>query len=182
MEGSELFVIANDKKVKITIEVSKYDLEKIALDQQATITINNHQYEGHVAKIDRYAHMNQSGASVLGADIHIDNPDENIYLGIEGKVSIETAALSDILLVPIECINSDTTGDFCLVVEDGSIVRKDVELGISSDEYSQIVSGLAEGDQVIAEVTGDLTEGMNVTPVEEKDDQEAEPSAGLTIE
>lgn len=165
-EGMELFTIANDKQVKVSIEVSKYDLPKIALNQRATIEINNKEYEGYVAKIDRFAHANASGASVLSADIHIDNPDENIYLGIEGKVSIKTADVADVILVPMECINSDTEGDFCYVVENNIVVRKDVEIGISSDEYTQVLSGLKEGEQVIAVVTSDISEGMEVTPMD----------------
>lgn len=171
MEGSELFTIANDKKIKVSIDVSKYDLEKIQLNQKAIVTINNKEYEGYVAKIERFAHMNQSGAKVLGADIHIENPDDNIYLGIEGKVSIETASLEHVLLLPMECINSDTTGDFCYCIENGTVVRKDLELGISSALFSEVRSGLQEGDSVVSEVTTDMEEGMSVTPVEDEPEE-----------
>ena len=166
-QGSPLLTIANENKVKVAIEVSKYDLAKIALDQKATITINNKEYEGYVAKIDRFAHTNQSGASVLSADIHINNPDDNIYLGIEGKVSIQTAEVKDALLLPMECINTDTEGDFCFVVENGVIVRRNVEIGISSDEYSQVISGIKEGDQVVSQVSADIEEGISVTVVDD---------------
>lgn len=166
-QGTPLFTIANEKQVKVAIEVSKYDLARIAVNQQAEIVINNKEYEGYVAKIDRFAHTNASGASVLSADIHISNPDENIYLGIEGKVSIQTAEVKDVILIPMECINADTEGDFCYVVENGIIVRKNVEIGVSSDEYSEVLSGLKEGEQVVSQVSGELVEGMKVTPMDE---------------
>ena len=166
-QGTPLFTIANEKQVKVAIEVSKYDLARIAVNQQAKIVINNKEYEGYVAKIDRFAHTNASGASVLSADIHISNPDENIYLGIEGKVSIQTAEVKDVILIPMECINADTEGDFCYVVENGIIVRKNVEIGVSSDEYSEVLSGLKEGEQVVSQVSGELVEGMKVTPMDE---------------
>lgn len=181
MEGTELFTLANDKKVKVTIEVSKYDLAKIALNQKADIEINNHKYVGYVAKIDRFAHANQSGASVLNADIHIDNPDDNIYLGIEGKVSIQAASVENVVLAPIECVNSDTEGDFCYVVEDNKVVRKELEVGIFADEYVEVKSGLKAGDKVIAEVTGDIVEGIVVTAVEEKVEEES-GNAAVTVE
>ena len=166
-QGTPLFTIANEKQVKVSIEVSKYDLSKIAVDQQAKITINNKEYEGYVAKIDRFAHENKSGASVLSADIHINNPDENIYLGIEGKVSIQTGEVKDAILIPMECINADMEGDFCYVVEDGVIVRRNVEIGISSDEYSQVISGLKEGEQVVSQVDSSIIEGMSATPIDD---------------
>lgn len=178
-QGTPLFTIANDKMVKVSIEVSKYDLAKISLNQSAKIIINNQEYEGYVAKIDRFAHTNASGASVLGADIHINNPDENIYLGIEGKVNIQTAEVKDAVLIPMECINADTEGDFCYVVENGVIVRKNVEIGISSDEYSEVLSGLKEGEQVVAQVSGDLVEGMKVTPVDGEGEIEKD---GITVD
>lgn len=125
-------------------------------------------YEGTVTKINGMAQVNATGAATVTADIHIDNPDERIYLGIEAKVKVESASEENVLLVPVACVNYDTKGAFCYIVEDGILVRRDVEAGISSDTQIQIISGLKAGDQVITEVTMDLVEGMEVTPMPEE--------------
>lgn len=166
-QGTPLFTLDSIEKVKVTISVSKYDLEKLATGQKAVITINGHDYNGTVSAINRIAQANQQGTPMVNADIHIDNPDENIFLGVEAKVKIETANRTQVLLVPMECINSDTKGDFCYIVEDGKIVRKDVTTGISSDLYIEIESGLTKGDKVVTDLNAMLEEGMSVTPVEE---------------
>ena len=62
-------------------------------------------------------------------------------------------------------MNYDTKGAFCYVVENGVIIRRDVEAGISSDMQIQIIKGLEAGEQVITQITGDLNEGMEVTPM-----------------
>ncbi len=165
-EGTQLFVLQNLDALKVTVEVTKYDLAQIQVGQKATITINGKEYTGSVSKVNGMAQVNASGASVVTADIHIDNPDETLYLGIEAKVKIQCESKKDVLLVPIECVNYDTQGSFCYVVEDGLITRKEVEVGISSDTMIQIAEGLKKGDQVISDNTGELTEGMEVTPVE----------------
>ena len=50
-------------------------------------------------------------------------------------------------------------------MEDGIVVRKDVETGVSSDTYIEIVNGLKENDQVMTDVSLAITEGMEVMPI-----------------
>lgn len=167
-EGVQLFVLQSTEDMKVSVNVTKYDLSQIKVGQTAVITINGKQYEGTVTKINGMAQVNTNGASTVTADIHINNPDEAIYLGIEAKVQIESARKEQALLAPIECVNYDTEGAFCFVVEDGVIVRKKVEVGITSDTKVEIISGLKGGEQVITQVTTDLGEGMEVTPMPEE--------------
>jgi HlyD family secretion protein len=175
VEGAELFTIQNADALKVSLAVSKYDIEKLAIGQKADITINGKSYTGEVSNISKVASTNNAGAVVINTDIHIDNPDDNIVLGVEAKVSIKTAEEKNVLLVPIAAVNYASDGVFCYVAENGVLVRKEVETGISSDEYVQILSGLSEGDAVITDVTGDMTEGMAVTAVsaDEADAQNA---------
>lgn len=163
MEGTKLLTLANSDKVKVDISVTKYDLEKLAVGQKAEITVSGHKYEGEITKINKMATLNNSGTPVVGAEVRITNPDENIYLGIEAKILIHTASVSKVLVLPVECVNADKEGDFVYVVENGIVVRKNVTTGISSDTYIEIKEGLSEGEQVISTVTTGITEGMPVT-------------------
>lgn len=165
-QGTPLFTVKSLEKVKATISVSKYALEKIAIGQKAVITINGKEYEGTLSAINKIAVENQSGTPLVTVDIHIENPDSNIFIGVEAKVSLETAKKEQVLLVPLECVNSDTKGDFCWIVVDGKASRKEVETGISDDTYTEIVSGLSEGDMVVTDMTLDLQEGMTVITTE----------------
>lgn len=165
-EGTPLFKLQSIEKVKATISVSKYDLEKVALGQKAKITINGKEYEGTLSAINKIAQANQSGTPMVSVDIHIENPDENIFLGVEAKVSLETAKKEKALLIPVESVNSDMNGDFCWIVANGIVTRKDIETGISTDTYVEVLSGLKEGDQVVTDMTITLEEGMEVMPVE----------------
>ena len=176
VEGAELFTIQNADALKVSLAVSKYDIEKLEIGQTADITINGKSYTGEVSNISKVASTNNAGAVVIDTDIHIDNPDDSIVLGVEAKVSIKTAEEKNVLLVPIAAVNYASDGVFCYVAENGVLVRKEVETGISSDEYVQILSGLSEGDAVVTDVTGDMTEGMAVIPVsaDEADAQNAQ--------
>lgn len=166
--GMQLFMLQNTDELKVSVNVSKYDLAQIKVGQKAEITINGAVYRGSVTKINGMAQANAQGAATVTADIHIDNPDENIYLGIEAKVKIQSDAVENALIVPVECVNYDTKGAFCYVVDNGVLLRKDVEAGISTDTQIQIIMGLKAGEQVVTQVTGELSEGMEVTPMPEE--------------
>jgi len=161
-QGSELFKIQSTKNVKVVVELSKYDLEKIKMGQKADLTINGNKYEGTVASISRVANTNANGAAVVKAEIHIDNPDENLFLGIEAKVKIQCETVKEAMTLPLTCVNYDTKGSFCYVVVDGVIERREVTTGLSSDHSVQIIEGIDSNDEVITEVNEMIAEGMSV--------------------
>lgn len=162
-EGMQLFTIHNTDKLKVTLAVTKYDVQKLAVGQKAEVTINEKEYAGSVSKVSRIASMNASGAAVVDVEIHIDNPDDAIILGMEAKVSVQTAEEKDILLIPSVSVNYSSDGIFCYVLVEGIVEKREIETGISDDEYIQVLSGLEEGDKVVTSVTGTIEEGMPAT-------------------
>lgn len=164
-EGTKLVTVESTEKVKVEINVSKYDLEKIQVGQIADIDIAGKKYEGKVTKIDRMATTNASGAAVVGAEIEIGNPDTEIYLGVEARVEIHTASAAGVVAIPLEVINTDMEGDFVFVAENGVAVKKRITTGISSDTFSEITEGLAEGETIIMTTGQELEEGVPVTTI-----------------
>ena len=166
-EGTQLFTLQSVDKLKVSVAVTKYDLQQIAVGQKAQITINGSTYDGTVTKLSKIAGTNSNGAATVDVDVHIDNPDDQIFIGIEGKVKIQCGTVKDACVLPFSCVNYDTKGAFCYVVEDGIVTRKDVVTGMSSDEKIEIVSGVTDEDVVISEVTSDIVEGMEVMVLED---------------
>lgn len=154
--GSELFTIADCKNVKVVMSVSKFDLEYLQVGQKTDITVAGHPYTGSIKKIDRMAKKNESGSAVVTAEIHVDNPDDFIYLGVDAKVIIHIANATDAMMLPVEAVNTDKSGYYCYVIANGIIERRELTLGISSDSYTEILGGLNTGDQVITDTAMDL--------------------------
>lgn len=160
-QGMQLLEIQSNKKVCVEFDITRYDLEKVAIGQKADVTIAGKKYEGEVSKINHMATKNEAGSSVVQAQIHINNPDENIYLGIEAKIILYTKSNSQTLVVPNEVINADMNGDFVFVVENGCIVKRPVVVGISAAMNSEILEGLSTEDRIVLDGSY-VTEGMTV--------------------
>jgi len=142
-------------------------MENVTEGQKAELTINGGTYTGTVTKVNKVAKVSQTGATVVEADIHIDNPDDKIYLGVEANAVINIAEKKDILRIPVECVNYGTDNVFCYVVKDGAVAKKEIETGISSGEFIEVLSGLEEKEQVINNLGTEYEEGTLVEPVYE---------------
>lgn len=164
-ENGKLMVLESTDKVVVHANVSKYDLEKLAVGQETEIDIAGNVYEGKVAKIEGMATTNNNGAAVVGVDISIDKPDENIFLGVEAKVVVHTAKAEGVVAIPMELINSDRDGDFVYVEENGVVAKKRITIGISNESLCEVKEGLAAGDKVIMSMGQEFEEGMAVTAV-----------------
>ena len=164
--GGELFTVSSIEKVCVDVSFSKSDLEKIEEGQKAVATIAGKQYEGTVTRISRAAAKNEKGASIIQGEIHIDNPDTDLYLGVDARVTVEGNKAENVVMIPVEAINIGKDGSFVYVVTDGMVQKRMVTAGISSDEYTEIKKGLEVGEQVIISVDAGIEEGMAVNPVE----------------
>ena len=163
-ESMQLLTLANTEKLKVTISLGKYDLAKIKEGQSAEIIILDNSYTGKITKIDKMAIASTNGFLQVGAEVEIENPDENIVLGLDAKVKVLVNTAVDVLMIPVAALNADKNGDFVYIMENGSVVRKDVVTGISSTEFIEVKEGLNESDKVIlSSLTGMLEEGMVVT-------------------
>ncbi|MDE7445849.1 MAG: efflux RND transporter periplasmic adaptor subunit [Lachnospiraceae bacterium] len=160
--GTQLLKLESTQDVMVRISVTKYDLDKIAVGQSAKVTIGSKEYEGKVTKINKMAEQNNSGASVVGTEIKITNPDSDVILGVEAKVIISTAQEKNAVLIPVTAVNVDMDGEFVYVVEENILVKKRIATGISSDTMVQVTEGLTEGEQIVTDVTTGLMEGMTV--------------------
>ena len=173
-EGAQLMVLESIDDVCVEFQASKYALETLALGQPAEITISGKDYTGTVSKINHVAEANSSGTPMVAVRVHIDNSDENIFLGIDAKLKILTASEKGVLQVPVEAVNVDSQGQFCYVIDNGILTKRYVTTGISSESFIQIIDGINEDQEIVTtSVYGiGLDEGMLVTAV---------PASGMPV-
>lgn len=179
--GMELFTLQNTDKVDVNINVSKYDYDKVKEGQSADVTVAGKTYEGEVTSISHVATQNEKGASLIAADVCIKNPDEDIFLGVDAKVTIHAEEAENVVVLPSEVVNIGKEGSFCYVLENGIITRKDITTGISSDEYVEVLDGIQEGDEVIRDLSS-LEEGMQAEAVSASEDANDENTDSEAVE
>ncbi len=165
-QGTPIATFSSLEQVHVSLGVGKSDLEKLKVGQDVTIKSLKNEYKGHVATINHSAVQNgNAGAQVL-VTVSIDNPDENIYLGLDAKCSILTASVEDVLTVPVEAVNVDDKGEFVFTFTPATMMvgKKYVKTGVSSDLVIEITEGIDTNDLVVSDYTGVVEDGKMATP------------------
>lgn len=165
-QGAALFTIAGTDSVRVKIEVSPDDYDKMKPDCEVTVTLADHTYKGTLDGVDKIAVPNAKGVPVIGARIHIEDPDENICIGATAKIKMTVAEAKNVVVIPTEAVNASTDGDFVYVIENGIVKEKPVTLGISSSTETEIREGLDVGDIVINDFNADIKPGMKAVAKE----------------
>ena len=78
------------------------------------------------------------------------------------SVNIITDIAADVLAVPSTAVKSSTDGTYVQVLENGTPTNVTVETGMSNDSYTEITSGLTEGQEIIT-ATSTSTGGTTAT-------------------
>ncbi len=156
------------------ISLSKYDVLDVELNQDVIVeSANGNELEGKVSYVSAVATStgglnissimgSSSGtSSVIPAQVTIENADSSVIVGVDVQVSIITDTVENAVVVPVEVICIDGEDVFVYVLEDGKAVKRNVELGISSDTHYQILSGITEQDVLIKSTSG-LEDGVKV--------------------
>ncbi len=175
-QGMQLFTLQSIEDVNVEVTLSKNVYAKVKEGQKAEITLAGETYQGTVQSISRIATSGAAGtnqaavasASIM-ATVHIDNPDENIFLGVDAKVAIQAAEAKGVIILPTEAVNIGKDGTFCWVNKDGVLTKRSITTGVTSDEYAQITQGVDEGEVVIPD-PGNHEEGDAITVVDAVDD------------
>lgn len=178
-QGMQLFTLQSIEDVNVEVTLSKNVYAKVKEGQKAEITLAGQTYLGTVKRISRIAIDGAAGtnqaavaSAAIMATIHIDNPDEDIFLGVDAKVKIQAAEAKNVLILPTEAVNIGKDGTFCWVDEDGVLTKRSITTGVTSDEYAEITQGLDEGETVITD-PGSHEEGDSITVTEAEDDAAA---------
>lgn len=76
--------------------------------------------------------------------------DVQVFDGVQGKLSISTGKVEDVVVVPVTSVRGTTgNGEVIVVADDGTEEARPVELGISDGSFIEVVSGVEVGEQVM---------------------------------
>ncbi len=141
---------------EVTTIVAVEKLANIKLGQKATVTPDgsNTSRDGEVVAIG--APRTANGATSYPVSIGLDD-DASLRNGSVASVSITTGSASTGLAVPTSAVRTESGQSTVTVVTNGKLEVKSVTVGVVGSVWTQIKTGLTEGQQV---VIADLSEPL----------------------
>ncbi len=151
--NTSAFRLDDLSKLYVDLEVSEVDIEQIEIGQAVNVSfdaLSDKQYTGKVSDVAMISAESTSAVNFT-VTVELNNPDGDVRPGMTSEVEIVTAQLDQTLLIPNQAVRVvDGKQVVYLALPDGSTKAVEVGLGISSDTYSELVSGdLKAGDVVM---------------------------------
>lgn len=161
--GQTLFTIAKDGPTEIRVALDERNLASLALEQQAHIIADAYPERPFIAFVNFIAPSIDPQRGTVELRLNVDPIPDFLRQDMTVSVNIMTAKRDQALVVPNSALTR-IKGDQAMVlqVHQGKTVKQPVTLGLRNLEYSQIISGLAEGDQIIDRANATLKAGMRV--------------------
>jgi HlyD family secretion protein len=145
--------LVNDKQFSVEADVDEVDVGWLAVGQEVQITLDAFMGRGLTGEV---VAILPSGTLDLGVvsyrvTIALDPGDLPLRSGMTANTEIIREQRQDVLVVPNRAIwiDANTGRPFVEKSVDGEAVVAYIEQGVSNDEFSEIVSGLEEGERLI---------------------------------
>ncbi|MCX6792173.1 MAG: hypothetical protein NT149_04005, partial [Candidatus Gottesmanbacteria bacterium] len=123
----------------------------LLLGQTASIALDafpDATFSGKVSYISYISETSAGGATVFPVKIAFDEP-QKLRIGLNGDVTIETNAIPDALVVPIEAIREQNSGKYVYKKTGKTYTLVPVATGEQNDTEIIITQGLSKGDEVV---------------------------------
>lgn len=148
--SSTVASIKNEGSPIATLNITEVDINKVKVGQKVKLILNSKSdkvFMGTVVGIDKIGTAS-SGVSNYPVIVKFDEPSDLVLpnMGVDAEIIIQEK--TDALYVPSSAINLEQ-GNTIVNVVDGNMSRSvKVETGISTNEYTEIISGIEEGTVV----------------------------------
>lgn len=152
-EGTKVVTMSRDERMEAVFSVDEADILALELGQRAEITIESigeQVWPGTVTEIDRTA-ASSSGVTAYSATVTFDKA-ENMLSGMTADVTVNITGSENVLIVPADAVHKTRTSRYVYTSyneETGEYGgMKEVTVGISNDDFIEILSGLQAGETV----------------------------------
>ncbi len=155
--GMTVVSLMTTGKFEIIANISEVDIANVKVGEPVNITLDafatGEKWTGKVLSIQP-AEKVVEGVIFYETKIIFDQEDPRLRSGMTANLDIEVARKDNVLRVPLRALQEESGKQYVQVLAGGKAVRKEVQTGIESNDYAEVVNGLNDGDAVIISTNG----------------------------
>ncbi len=152
--GTTILTLSDLSHIFALADVDESDIGKAQIGQPVLVTVDAYPNARFRGKVVRIATRGVNASNVVTFEVKIEVTSDNKALlkpEMTANVSIIMAEKNDALLVPSEALAfKDGKHKVTVVKADGAQEERPVEVGINDGTKAEIVSGVSEGETVLA--------------------------------
>lgn len=161
--GQPLLLLGSGQEVEVIVQLEQNDLYLVPLGTPVAIEAAPHTIAGKVSRIYPHAAANQTPVFLAHIKL-INNPSGLLQAGMSVNVRINTGGSVPVNAVPTASVLQDGQGrNFVYIASGGKAVIRQINIGETIGDYTEITSGLPAQCLVITSNLQDIKDGDAVT-------------------
>ena len=148
--ATDIITIIGTKSYEVQATLDSSQVPSVKVGQSASVEVDgvNGTLDGTVSQVGPV----QSGDSGYDYPVVVALPSSaasSLFSGSTANVDISTGAVSDVVAVPTSAVQTLGSSSYVLEISKGELTRKDIKIGMVGDTYTQVISGLTPGENVV---------------------------------
>jgi HlyD family secretion protein len=162
--------LIDDSCMYVSAPIDEVDAAKLKVGQRSRITLDamkGQTFSGKVRRIAPYVLDLEKQARTVEVEVEFDKVAEkdNLLVGYSADVEIVYDVRNGVLRIPTQTLLEGNR--VLLFGSNGVLEERKVTTGLSNWEHAEVLSGLAEGDQIVSSLDrAGVKAGVRVTPEE----------------
>jgi RND family efflux transporter MFP subunit len=143
-DGNELFTVSSHKNY-VRGEVNEEDVGEVKPGMKAKLQLYAYRMKTFTARVSSVQPAADPTTQRYTVVLEMENPPDNLMVGMTGEMNIITGTHQHALLVPTRALFVDQA----LLVRHGTVEPRTVSVGFRTLDFTEVTSGLTEGSHVI---------------------------------
>jgi RND family efflux transporter MFP subunit len=156
--------VAQSDLLRLRMPVPEADVPYIRTGSpvQIKVSATGRSFSG---KIIRFSRSLDPDTRTMLAEVDVPNPDLTLSPGMYAETTLELQQRPDTLVLPAQAVVHNGSDSYVMALDaTNHVVRRNVTLGVETANRTEILSGLHDGDRVIAAGQTGYQAGEEVTP------------------
>ena len=150
-EQQTLLMIPDVSQMQVKVGIHESKVERLEVGMPAKVQLQDLTLDGSVGEI---AEVTRPAGWWTGNVVKYDTiiklePHSGLKPGMSAIVDVVLAKHDDVLTIPVAAIVESGSGFYCWVQTEMGVKQRVIKLGDSNDEFTVVLVGLTEGEQVI---------------------------------
>jgi membrane fusion protein (multidrug efflux system) len=163
-----VLVLQSLDPVKVLVEVQERDISLVGVGSTAQVLVDAYPGKVFTARATRPVHALDPRTRTLGLEMEIANPHHLLKPGMYARVELLVTTHPGALVVPGDALRFEDGRPVLYLVENETVARRPVEIGVSEGTLVEVTKGLAGGEAIIVEGKELVREGQKVRAVPSK--------------
>jgi HlyD family secretion protein len=143
--------LIDPSSVYVSAPMDEVDSASVRAGQRAKVTVDSHpgaEFEGRVLRVAPYVLDVEAQNRTVEIEVAFEDAEfaSSLLPGTSADVELVLQVQEDVLRIPTSALLEGRT---VLLPEDGTLVEREVEIGLKNWDYAEVKGGLAEGQVVV---------------------------------